>query len=103
MENTISEISRNLTFPLADAEAVRRESIRLSLLRDKELSSKSFKDSLNNQKIDNSLVSSALSKLELLIDHNQRNNTRIGITKDIPSSNVRALTDKEVEAIIKKN
>jgi hypothetical protein len=102
IEDTISEITRNINFPIADAEAVRRENIRLSLLRDKELSSKSFKDSLINQEIENSLVSSALNKLQLLVDHNQKNNTKIGITRDIPSSNVIALTDSEVKAIIKK-
>lgn len=102
MDNTIDEITRNINFPINDPEVLRQENIRLSLLRDSELSRSSFKDSLNNQKIEKSLVNSALIKLKLLVDYNQKNNSNIGITKDIPTSNVRALTDTEIKAVVDK-
>ena len=102
MENTISEITRNINFPINDPEAIRQENLRLNLLRDSELSRSSVKDSLNKQEIEKSLVNSALIKLKLLVDYNQKNNSKIGITRDIPTSNVKALTDAEIKAVVDK-
>lgn len=103
MQDTIGEITRNINFPINDSEVIRRENLRLSLLRDSELSRSSFKDSLNNQEIEKSLVNSAFIKSELLVEYNQKkNNCRIGITKDIPAYNVRALSDAEIKAVVSK-
>ena len=102
IENTIGEITRNINFPINDPEVLRQENLRLSLLRDSELYRSSFKYSLNNQEMEKSLVNSALIKLELLVDYNQKNHSRIGIKRDIPASNVRALTDAEIKAVVDK-
>jgi hypothetical protein len=88
--------------PLDDSEAIRQEKVRKRILEEQKASSS--KPNLEDIRIkeDNSLISSAKEKLDVLAAYNKRNGQKIGVKANIPEYNIIALTDSEIKAITDK-
>jgi len=100
IEDSLSEVKRNVNFPLHDKESVRLENVRLGLSRDAELRKKGFNADVF--KIEEQNLNSATTKLQNIAEYNRKNHKHIGIKKQVASDNIIPFTDTELECVVKR-